>query len=213
MKTALARKVFDDLPVRRMFSPRIWVSLSDTLHDEPVSMDLRAKILREMLEQAGCDVLEMMSTYVDIPKLTEKLYHRLMGKRYLIVLDEVWHVNDWYADLCSEEPKGDAFGDWISHALPKDSGGRIIVTSRRGRVAKELIGSENLIRIDTPLEQEICWSLFSDVVCEDGKFDLNGITPTLKEEISKKCIGLPLAARTLATIIPEQIKHHKQNAR
>lgn len=162
-----------------------------------------------MLEQAGCDVSESMTAYVGIPELTEKLYHRLMGKRYLIVLDEVWHVNDWYGDLGSEFAKDNAVGDRISHALPKNSGGRIIVTSRREGVAREMIGSDNLIPIDNLLGQEICWSVFSDAVLKDGKLVLNEIPlSNMEEEISKKCVGLPLAARTLADIIPEQV-HEK----
>ena len=102
-KTALTRKVFDNLPVRRMFSPRIWVSLSDTLHDEPVSVDLRVKILRKMLEQSGCDVSEMMTTYVDIPKLTQKLYQRLMGKK---LSSHFWSIFAWMFKVpCSHQCK------------------------------------------------------------------------------------------------------------
>nr|XP_027118734.1 disease resistance RPP13-like protein 4 [Coffea arabica] len=211
-KTTLARKVFWNL--RNMFWPRIWVSLCGTLYDAPVSGDLRVKILRKMLEQAGGDVSELSTNVGDIPNLTEKLYRRLTGKRYLIVLDEVWHVNGWYGDLCSEQPKGDdaSFGDCISHALPKDSGGRIIVTSRRERVAREMVGRENLMPIDTLLDREIGWSVFSEAVRQDGRVDVNNNTLLKMEEIiSKNCAGLPLVARTLATIIPEQIQ--KEEAR
>lgn len=134
--------------------------------------------------------------------------------RYLIVLDEVWHAKYWHVDLDSELPKGDEFGDCISpefgdcisDALPKDSGGRIIITSRRGGVAREVVGGKNLIFIDTLLSQEICWSVFSDAVRKDGKIELKDISLSkMEEEIGKKCVGLPLAARILAEIIPEQI--------
>lgn len=211
-KTTLARKVFWNL--RNMFWPRIWVSLSGTLYDAPVSGELRVKVLMKMLEQAGCDVSELSTTNVgDIPNLTEKLYRRLTGKRYLIVLDEVWHVNGWYGDLCSELPKGDdaSFGDCISHALPKDSGGRIIVTSRRERVAREMVGRENLKPIDTLMDREIGWSVFSEAVREEGRVDVNNNTLLKMEEIiSKNCAGLPFVARTLATIIPEQIQKEEE---
>ncbi|CDP08029.1 unnamed protein product [Coffea canephora] len=204
-KTTLARKVF--LNLKNMFRPRIWVSLSGTLCDSAVSVDLRVKILRKMLEQAGGDVSELSTNVGDIPNLTEKLYRRLTGKRYLIVLDEVWHVNGWYGDLCSEQPKGDAsFGDCISHALPKDSGGRIIVTTRRKSVATQVVGEENLMPIDTLLGKGIGWSVFSEAVREDGRVDVKNKTLLKMEEIiSKNCAGHPLFARTLATIIPEQI--------
>ncbi|XP_027118728.1 probable disease resistance protein At5g45490 [Coffea arabica] len=210
-KTTLARKVFWNL--RNLFSPRIWVSLSGTLYDAPVSGELRVKILRKMLEQAGCDVSELSTANVgDIPNLTEKLYRRLTGKRYLIVLDEVWHVNGWYGDLCSEQPKGGdaSFGDCISHALPKDSDGRIIVTTRRKIVATQMIGEKNLMPIDTLLDREIGWSVFSEAVRQDGRVDVNNNTLLKMEEISsKECAGLPLVARTLATIIPEQIQEEE----
>ncbi|XP_027166591.1 putative disease resistance protein RGA4 [Coffea eugenioides] len=170
-KTTLARKVFWNL--RNLFSPRIWVSLSGTLYDAPVSGELRVKILRKMLEQAGCDVSELSTANVgDIPNLTEKLYRRLTGKRYLIVLDEVWHVNGW-----------------------------------RKIVATQMIGEKNLMPIDTLLDREIGWSVFSEAVRQDGRVDVNNNTLLKMEEISsKECAGLPLVARTLATIIPEQIQ-------
>nr|XP_027118719.1 probable disease resistance protein At4g19060 [Coffea arabica] len=214
-KTTLARKVFRNL--RNMFWPRIWVSLSGTLYDAPVSGDLRVKILSKMLEQAGGDVSELSTANVgDIPNLTEKLYRRLTGKRYLIVLDEAWHVNGWYGDLCSELPKGDdaSFGDCISHALPKDSGGRIIVTTRRKSVATEMIGEKNLMPIDTLLDQEIGWSVFSEAVRENRRVDVNNSTLLKMEEIIREnCAGLPLVARTLATIIPEQIQKEEEEMR
>ncbi|XP_027120689.1 probable disease resistance protein At5g45440 [Coffea arabica] len=214
-KTTLARKVFRNL--RNMFWPRIWVSLSGTLYDEPVSGDFRVKILRKILEQAGGDVSEMSTANVgDIPNLTEKLCRRLTGKRYLIVLDEAWHVNGWYGDLCSELPKGDdaSFGDCISHALPKDSGGRIIVTTRRKSVATEMIGEKNLMPIDSLLDQKIGWSVFSEAVRENRRVDVNNSTLLKMEDIiSKNCAGLPLVARTLATIIPEQIQKEEEEMR
>ncbi|XP_027165498.1 disease resistance RPP13-like protein 4 [Coffea eugenioides] len=205
-KTTLARKVF--LSLKNMFWPRIWVSLSGTLCDAAVSVDLRVKILRKMLEQAGGDVSELSTNVGDIPNLTEKLYRRLTCKRYLIVLDEVWHVNGWYGDLCSEQPKGDAsFGDCISHALPKDSGGRIIVTTRRKSVATQMVGEENLKPIDTLLGQEIGWSVFSEAVRKDGRVDVKNNTLLKMEEIIRKeCAGLPLVARALGTIIPDQMQ-------
>ena len=115
-----------------------------------------------------------------------------------------------------ELPKCDdaSLGDWICNALPKDSGGRIIVAIRRKSGATEMIGEKNLMPIDTLLDQEIGCSVFSEAVRENRRVDVNNSTLLKMEEIIREnCAGLPLVARTLATIIPEQIQKEEEEMR
>ncbi|KAL2511678.1 putative disease resistance protein [Abeliophyllum distichum] len=170
-KTALAQKVFASQIVKQTFYPRIWVCLSNILFDERV--DLRARVLKYMLEELGHDISELEYADFSIVTLLEKLQRKLMGKRYLIVLDDAWKLIEWYSDLGYRLPRGYAIGNCFSHGLPKGSGGGIIVTSRRENAAREMVGAKNLIHIEPHLSDEICWKIFTDVVRRGRKIDLN----------------------------------------
>lgn len=82
-KTALAQKVFASYKVEQEFSPRIWVCLSNMLLDNDVPRVSVVKFILGKIFPAGkLDGSES--------KLLEMLEQGLMGKRYLIVLDDAW---------------------------------------------------------------------------------------------------------------------------
>uniref|UniRef100_A0A5B7AY75 NB-ARC domain-containing protein n=1 Tax=Davidia involucrata TaxID=16924 RepID=A0A5B7AY75_DAVIN len=201
-KTALAQKVFDSTKVKENFPLRIWVSLWETFSEE---VDVKVEVVKYILEAIGHDVDEFTSD-LGIVELLEHLSDQLRGKRYLIVLDDVWHIDEWYADLNYRLPEDDRIGDRFSHGLPKGSGGAIIVTSRLEHVARKMVGGKNLVSLDSQWDKETCWSIFSHYVDNEGKIKLDDhIVEKMRDEIKEKCDGLPLAAKTLAEIIPFQI--------
>ncbi|KAK0590383.1 hypothetical protein LWI29_026307 [Acer saccharum] len=108
--------------------------------------------------------------------------------RYLIVLDDVWHINEW---------------DAIKYALPtNDYGSQVMLTTRNADLAfSSRIESEGRVYNLEPLKQEESWTLF----CRKTFYG-NSCPPHLEEicrYILKKCEGLPLAivaiGRVLAT--------------
>ncbi|URE10186.1 disease resistance RPP13-like protein 1 [Musa troglodytarum] len=77
-KTTLARLVYEDPTVRQCFNTRVWVSVS-------VDFDV-IKIYNAIIEsitQEKCDLTELSS-------LQSVLKEELVGKRLLLVLDDVW---------------------------------------------------------------------------------------------------------------------------
>ncbi|THU51605.1 hypothetical protein C4D60_Mb06t32790 [Musa balbisiana] len=77
-KTTLARLIYKDPTVRQCFNTRVWVSVS-------VDFDVIKiyKAIIESITQEKCDLTELSS-------LQSVLKEELVGKRLLLVLDDVW---------------------------------------------------------------------------------------------------------------------------
>ncbi|XP_050381093.1 uncharacterized protein LOC126798237 isoform X2 [Argentina anserina] len=136
-----------------------------------------------------------------------RLYRLLSGKRYLIVLDDVWHISEFYSDL------GCTFQGRLSYGLPKGSGGAVIVTTRKPEVAEYMVGRKNLITVK-PLDTESCWRIFMETIKDNKevlKMSTHETLDKIKNEIKDQCYGLPLAAKELAGIIPKRIREIESN--
>ncbi|KAG8390587.1 hypothetical protein BUALT_Bualt01G0099100 [Buddleja alternifolia] len=111
----------------------------------------------------------------EIAELGERLYKSLSGRRYLIVMDDVWCTKAW--------------NDLKSFFPDNRNGSRIMVTTRLSNVAISL-GSQTPYLMDF-LEEDKSWVLF----CENAfaqkscPFELEEIG----KKIAKSCRGLPLA--------------------
>ncbi|URD76423.1 NB-ARC domain [Musa troglodytarum] len=132
------------------------------------------------------------------------LHLQLMNKRYLIVFDDVWNIDEWYEGLMSSGLPDE--GLWAGHlrldrVLPKDCGGSVIVTSRLEEVAVKMVGEENMCRIEPDKDGECCWNIFTDSVTEGGLADDHPTLRSTKTEIVDRCGGLPLAAKTIGEIL------------
>uniref|UniRef100_A0A5B7BH59 NB-ARC domain-containing protein n=1 Tax=Davidia involucrata TaxID=16924 RepID=A0A5B7BH59_DAVIN len=148
-KTALAKMVFD----KSQFDLKFWVQLSEKLN--PENLESRAEIISKILEHFDGSA----TTHASQNDLLRDLYHNLLNKKYLIVLDNVCHLSDWYANLGSN-----VGSDWslLSHGLPEGSGGAIIVTSRLEHVASHMVGERNLVQLHRTLDASLCWKIFMD---------------------------------------------------
>ncbi|XP_030939918.1 putative disease resistance RPP13-like protein 1 [Quercus lobata] len=120
--------------------------------------------------------------------LQVRLNKSLMGRKFLIVLDDVWSEN---------------YEDWSLMSVLKSGahGSRVIVTTRHKSVAltvrKGTVQPYHLMQ----LTDEDCWLLFAKHAFgnidsqEYPELELNG------KEVVKKSNGLPLAAKTLAGLL------------
>ncbi|CDP10671.1 unnamed protein product [Coffea canephora] len=105
-KTTLARRLYEDPSIVLHFHVRLWVT---------VSQDFQIRILLQDLCQLGND------NEMNNADLAEHLYKSLKGRRYLIVLDDIWCTEAW---------------DAVKSIFPDDNNGsRIILTSRLKEVA------------------------------------------------------------------------------
>ncbi|XP_027181794.1 disease resistance protein RGA2-like [Coffea eugenioides] len=168
-KTTLAQLVFNDERIAKHFELKLWVWVSE-------DFDVK-RIIKALIESAKGTSAEAS----DLDPLQRKLQELLRGKRYLIVLDDVWNENsqEW-EDLKSVLAYG-------------SSGSSIAVTTRKQKVA------EIMHPLDThylsSLSDDQCWSLFRQQAfdCQEKEEILEAVG----KEIVKKCGGVPLAAKAL----------------
>nr|CAN69891.1 hypothetical protein VITISV_032862 [Vitis vinifera] len=205
-KTTLAQLVFTQSDERYFRDYRIWICLFRKL-----SGNVRfKKMIKDMLKQCKAvgdyedfDEEEQSEEAaavddedydgVEVEELLENLGKALKGKRYLMVLDGIWDINiHWYFKL-KEKLK----------SLPGDGDGHVIITSRLPHKARMMVGLHNLYHMQPPSSKEDIWRRYtygwklSDPL---GKYKLK-----LKEEVIEQFHGLPLATRTLAAVIDDQV--------
>ncbi|KAL1199703.1 Disease resistance RPP13-like protein 4 [Cardamine amara subsp. amara] len=175
-KTTIAQEVFNDKEIEHCFERRIWVSVSQTFTEE--------QIMRSILRNLGD-----ASVGDDLGTLLRKIRQYLLGKRYLIVMDDVWDKNlSWW--------------DKIYQGLPKGQGGSVIVTTRSEDVAVKVQARGDKTHRPQLLSSDNSWLLFCKVA-----FAANNGTcerPELEDvgkEIVTKCKGLPLTIKAVGGLL------------
>jgi NB-ARC domain len=183
-KTTLAQLIYNDERVKNHFDLRIWVCVSDYF-------DLK-KITKEMIESANRELaakvdLRNYENLSNLDSLQQIFKENVASRRYLLVLDDVWHANT---------------RDWESLCKPLRSGlqgSMIIITTRLSRVA-ETVGTLDPFQLKD-LPPDVFLDLFKK--CSFRSFDpstfpeLEGIC----NKIAVKLKGSPLAAKTLGDIL------------
>ncbi|XP_019256300.1 PREDICTED: putative disease resistance RPP13-like protein 3 [Nicotiana attenuata] len=96
-KTTLAKKAQDHLSIMSRFDIQVWVTISQEYH------------LREVLLSLVCSVAGNKFQDMSDDQLMEKAYRALKGRKYLIVIDDVWSTKIW---------------DVMARTLPNDKNGR-----------------------------------------------------------------------------------------
>ncbi|XP_057780143.1 probable disease resistance RPP8-like protein 2 [Salvia miltiorrhiza] len=87
-KTTLAKNTFENSIIKRQFDVRVWVSVSNDYNLSDIFLEALSH-LKELTSTIEMD------NERDEYRLGEPLYKGLTGRRYLIVLDDVWSVEVW----------------------------------------------------------------------------------------------------------------------
>ncbi|MFS8025076.1 putative P-loop containing nucleoside triphosphate hydrolase [Helianthus anomalus] len=175
-KTALATKVYNDGYVKHYFLVRVWVTVSQTYDKRGVLI----QILESIRSQLG---IEKASNSL----LREMVHKQLMGRRYLIVIDDIWHTETWHE---------------LKLFFPHDNNGsRILLTSRLTEVAKHA-NSYGLIHQLGYLNKEKGWELLCEKVFHGNECPKWSIK--LGMQIVKNCQGLPLAIVVIAGVLAKE---------
>lgn len=176
-KTTLTQKIYNDRQVCSRFQGRIWVCKS-------TSSEL--DIMKSILEQLKKD-----DRGSDRNVLLKRIHEELSKKKYLIVMDDVWSIDDgWWRRILEGLPE----------AKKQDS--CIIITSRNEEVVKRMGVKEEQIHRPKLLSEEEGWSLFCKVAFASSKGECNDIgLERVGKDILKKCAGLPLAIKTIGGLL------------
>ncbi|GFP89222.1 putative late blight resistance protein homolog r1a-6 [Phtheirospermum japonicum] len=123
-KTTLARNIYINPVIVQHFDFRGWAT---------ISLEYNSKGSRESLSQMSEN------------ELGEKLSKSLFGKRYLIVLDDIWSIESW---------------DKVKTFFPDSNDGSVIMfTTRLSNLASQLGGSYESLEISF-LDEDKSWNLF-----------------------------------------------------
>ncbi|XP_019171035.1 PREDICTED: putative late blight resistance protein homolog R1B-16 isoform X2 [Ipomoea nil] len=170
-KTTLARRLYEDPSVLSHFDILGWTVVSQ-------KHDVR-KMLVDLLNNEAAKIDEVTDG-----ELAGKLQKCLRGKRYLIVLDDIWSTRSW---------------EGIQLCFPDDNcRSRILLTTRHKEVADSADSSGNRLHTLGFLNQEESWDLFckSFPGIQSVPFELE----TIGRNVVDKCHGLPLAIVVVAGV-------------
>ncbi|KAL4600971.1 hypothetical protein ACB092_11G238400 [Castanea dentata] len=124
---------------------------------------------------------------LEMNTLINDLQKEIGGYRYLLVLDDVW--ND-------DSEKWDKLKGLL---LGGARGSRILLTTREEKVAKISKAIDPWFLRD--LNEEESWSLFKQTAFENGQEPKNLRIKEIGIEIVRKCRGIPLAIKTIGSIL------------
>ncbi|XP_060670292.1 putative disease resistance protein RGA3 isoform X2 [Ziziphus jujuba] len=182
-KTTLARQVIKDVRVKDHFKPIMWVDVPKVFHVESI---VKA-IINSGVKDEGKNMYQ----------LRKDLEKKIKRKQYLLVLDDVWGIEN------REK--------WLElESLLRDgaSGSRIIVTTRNKMIAKIINGPEGLTYFLGILDEEKSWSLFKKLAFMQGQEPNDRDLLEIGKKIMNKCGGIPLVLRTIASML-YSVKHEE----
>ncbi|KAG4206517.1 hypothetical protein ERO13_A03G014146v2, partial [Gossypium hirsutum] len=173
-KTTLAQLVFNEESVKSHFELRIWVCVTE-------DFDIKQLMIKIIKSATGMNCKDMNKE-----GLHKVLQDCLNGKRFLMVLDDVWN---------EDKKKWSELKDLLCGGA---QGSRIIVTTRSRKVAT-VIGTTPQYDLEH-LSYENCLSLFLKLAFKEGEEKHDNLV-RIGEGIVQKCKGVALAVKTLGSLL------------
>ncbi|KAK9213897.1 hypothetical protein WN944_005883 [Citrus x changshan-huyou] len=125
--------------------------------------------------------------HLNLNQLQEELNKQLSGKKFLLVLDDMWNRN---------------YDDWVDFSRPLGAsaqGSKIIVSTRNHEVAK-IMGTLSVYQLKK-LSYNDCLAIFAEHSLGTRDFSSHMSLEEIGRKIVTKCDGLPLAAQTLGGLL------------
>ncbi|KAH0775859.1 hypothetical protein KY290_007270 [Solanum tuberosum] len=171
-KTTLARNAYDDSYIRSRFDKQAWVTISQEYNERQMLLELVSSITGSKQETSDDELMEFV-------------YRGLKGKRFLIVIDDIWSTKAW---------------DQMQRTFPNDDNrSRILLTTRLKYVADYVSCPDFPPHSKSFLSQNDSWNLFTEKL-----FKKDSCPPLLVEigkHIVRQCQGLPLSIVVVAGLL------------
>ncbi|KAH9684960.1 hypothetical protein KPL70_013753 [Citrus sinensis] len=174
-KTTLAQLACNHVEVKREFDKTLWVCVSETFDEFRI-----AKAMLEALTGSTSNLNALQSLLISIDE-------SIAGKRFLLVLDDVWD-----GDYIKWEP----FYRCLKKGL---HGSKILITTRKESIVS-MMRSTDIISIEELAEEE-CWVLFKRLAFFGRSTEECEKLEQIGQRIARKCKGLPLAAKTMGSLM------------
>ncbi|XP_071909150.1 putative disease resistance protein RGA3 [Coffea arabica] len=187
-KTTLAKAVYKNEQIVGHFDKKIWVCVAE-------EVDKIEKVFKMILESLTGEKVEGDRREVTV----QKIQYELKEKRYFLVLDDVWNdqellLTDLFSTLAGLNAKK---GSWC------------LVTTRLQEVAT-ILSRHPQIKFTRhelgKLCDDDCWSIMKKwaTVGEEVPEDI-------REQVLRRCDGLPLAARLIGGLLSKKNKEEWQS--
>ncbi|KAL0298601.1 UNVERIFIED_CONTAM: putative disease resistance RPP13-like protein 3 [Sesamum radiatum] len=182
-KSTLAREVYNHADVVARFECRAWVVVSREFNPKEIIKGLMLQLVEPQKQR---EILEIMEKS-DLQNVKHMLHEQLKGKRFFIVLDDIWQEEAWES---------------LSSAFPcEERASRLLLTSRSRDIPRHARYVHELQLLDP----DKSWKLFlkkafiknTNVKCTE---DMENIG----REILRKCNGLPLAITVVGGLLVKQ---------
>ncbi|KAF2296409.1 hypothetical protein GH714_037792 [Hevea brasiliensis] len=146
-KTTLAKLVCQEVMEKKFFDLKIWVCVSDNFDDQ--------RILGEMLQTLNAN----MGGLTNKDAVLQELEKALEGKKFLLVLDDVWNeVSKRWDDLKTRLVR-----------VSRNTGNAIVVTTRSEQVASIMETSTHYRHTLNLLSDDECWSIMKERAFGNGE--------------------------------------------
>ncbi|CAL9128651.1 unnamed protein product [Musa acuminata var. zebrina] len=183
-KTTLAKSVYNDHRIKQHFQLRMWVCVSENFDE--------TKLTRETLESA---TREFYATTTNMTLIQEDLFEQLQGKRFLLVLDDVWNEDPikWYR--------------YRNAIIGGERGSKILVTTRNENVGR-IMGGWPPYRLKQ-LSDDDCWELFRNYAFVGWNSSTHPNLEKIGKMIVKNLKGLPLAAMAIGSLLFSKLEEEE----
>ncbi|TYJ28632.1 hypothetical protein E1A91_A06G013300v1 [Gossypium mustelinum] len=172
-KTTIAQLVYNDENVAEVFDLRGWVCVSDDFDIKRLT-----KVIVESFGGKSGDIQEL-------DPLQRCLVEKLAGKRFLLVLDDVWN-------------KSHDKWDRLKQALQCGQKGSTVIVTTRDEDIAVMMATTPFCRLGC-LSDHDSWSLFKKRAFGMEKTGSNANLETIGRQIVQRCGGVPLAIKAIGS--------------
>jgi Leucine-rich repeat (LRR) protein len=179
-KTTLAQLVYNDEKVESFFDLKAWACVSEDFDAVRVT-----KTILQSFTSENCKGK-------DLNWLQNKLKETLKGKKFFVVLDDLWNDN---------------YYDWSILRAPFEAGAprsTILITTRNERVSSKTSTIPTAYSLKE-LSNDVCLSILAHHALGTRDFSAHLNLKDIGEEIVKRCKGSPLAAKVLGGVLRNKI--------
>ncbi|KAF8641584.1 hypothetical protein HU200_067774 [Digitaria exilis] len=186
-KTTLAQHVCNHERNGNYFNPIMWIHVSQSFSVE--------KIYQKMLEAAS---VEPSPAFNNLDTLQKKLVDELEGKRFFLVLDDIWAVKHESVQFKLDQ--------LLSPLADGKEGSMVLVTTRFKEAAAD-VGVQNPMKIPDLKEMDF-FNLFMHYALNGATLDAKELDTfqTIGKQITKKLKGSPLAARVVGARLRKKLE-------
>ncbi|XP_021753180.1 disease resistance protein RGA2-like isoform X1 [Chenopodium quinoa] len=185
-KTTLAQQLYNDQMIVKKFPQRKWVCVSDAFDVKVIVGQILAAV------NSGID-----QDRLNLDQLQTKLRKEMDGKKYFLVLDDVWN---------EESSK------WLQLRNVLIGGERVsrILVTTRSRMVADVVGSHWTHELEG-LSDDESLDLFKKIALKPEENPVKQQLVDIGKEIVRKCANVPLAIRVVGSLLRGQEESKWEN--